>query len=364
MSGRRWSLWLGPPVALVAIALVVSQFQPGAEAGGRVTPRPAAVCADAAPKLRGLQAVRGTWWRIVDRLDGSGALVGRTLFAGRAGPTNLTLELGAESMASGPVGGMVVVTSDDGRFSEVRLVLAAEGCSWLIHRAEDVVRSAILDTSGGAVLAHLVKRETRDDLGTWRISGMDPDATLERVLGPLPPQADLGPIWATELRVDMTGNRLVVQSCAEAGCVTRVVSLGDPGREPALVGGTEQGTIIGLAGKRLLTWAQCQGLPCAVQAWSAGVAKPETLVELAAGAAVTGDGRYVVAVLDATGRASRVDLVGKSNQRIQGIAAGDLPLGAGVGAYAGFEVGPDEVPISAAAADPRAFNPARAALAP
>jgi hypothetical protein len=364
MSGQRWKLWLGPPVALVAIALILGRFQPGAEAGGRVTPRPVGVCAKAAPNVRGAQAVRGTWWRLVDRMDGNGGLVGRTLFAGRDGATNLTMELATESSASGPVGGLVTVTTDDGQFSDVRLVSATEGCSWLLHRTQDVVRSAILDTTSGTVLAHLVSRETRADRGTWRIAGMDPDASLALALAPLPIQPELGQIWATELLLDGAGRHLAVQSCAEAGCVTRVVTLDGSGVGIAFLGGLQQGSMIGFTGDRVLTWAHCEGLPCEVQAWQVGVAKPETLVDLAAGAAVTGDGRYLLAILDLTGRATRVDLAGRSGQRIQGVAAGDLPLEAGVNAYAGYEAGTDEVALAATGADAYAFNPSRAAAAP
>lgn len=364
MSGRRWKLWIGPPIVLVAVALLLGRFQPGAEAGGRVTPRPVGVCAKAAPNLRGAQAARGTWWRMVDRLDGNGTLVGRTLFAGRDGATNLTLDLGAESSASGPVAGIVTVTSDDGRFSNVRLVSATEGCSWLLHRTQDVVRGAILDTSTGAVLAHLVTRETRSDKGTWRIAGMDPDAALTLVLAPLPIQPELGPIWSTELQLDRSGRHLAVQSCAQGGCLTRIVTLDGSGVGTPTLGGVGQGSMIGFTGDRVLTWAHCQGLPCEVQSWRLGVAKPETLIDQAAGAAVTHDDRYLLAVLDPTGRATRFDLSGKSGQRIQGVNAGDLPLEAGVNAYAGFEVAVDEVALGITGADPRAFSPSKAATAP
>lgn len=364
MSRRRWQLWLGPPIALVAVALLLGRFQPGAEAGGRVTARPAGACANASPALRGTQAAKGTWWRIADRMDDNGALVGRTLFAGRDGATNLTLELGAESAASGPVGGLVTVTSDDGRFSDVRLVSATEGCSWLIHRTQDVVRSAILDTRTGSLLAHLVSRETRSDKGTWRISGVDPDASLALVLGPLPSQPELGQIWATMLLLDGSGSHLAVQSCAEAGCVTRIVALDGSAVGTTAVGGLAQGSMIGFTGAQLVTWAHCQGLPCEVQGWRVGAPGPDTLVDLAAGAALTGDGRYLLAVLDPSGRATRLDLAGRSGQRVEGVNAGDLPLDAGVNAYAGYEVSADEVALSAPGADAHAFNPSRATLAP
>lgn len=364
MSGRRWKLWIGPPIALVAVALLLGRFQPGAEAGGRVTARPVGVCAKAAPNLRAAQAAPGTWWRMVDRLDGNGTLVGRTLFAGRDGATNLTLDLGAESSASGPTGGIVTVTSDDGRFSDVRLVSASEGCSWLLHRTQDVVRSAILDTSSGSVLAHLVTRETRSDKGTWRLSGMDPDAKLALVLAPLPIQPELGPIWSTELLVDRSGRHLAVQSCAEGGCLTRIVTVAGSGVGAPTIGGPTQGSMIGFTGDRVVTWAHCQGLPCEIQSWRLGAARPDTLIDQAAGAAVTGDGRYLLAVLDPSGRATRFELTGTSGQRIQGINAGELPLEASVNAYAGFEVALDEVAIGATGSDAHPFSLSKAAIAP
>lgn len=364
MSGRRWSLWLGPPAALVALALVVSGLKPGAEPGAGVTARPAGTCAGTSSLGAAVHAVPGAWWRLVDRLDTSGSLVGRALFAGIGDSTNVTLDLGAESMASGPIGGLVGVATDDGQFSDVRLISAAEGCSWLMHRSRDVVRSVILDTSTGSVLAHLVSRETRSDLGTWRIKGMDPTAARAQVLGPLPPQPALGLIWATALRLDAAGKTLAVQSCGEGGCVTRILALEGSDAASALVGGPDQGSMIGFTGKRLVTWAYCQGLPCPVRAWEARGAPPVTLVDQAAGAALTADGRYLVAVLDATGRALRVDLLSLASQRIEGVAAGELPLDLGAGADAGFEVGPDEIALGSAGADPRAFSPARAAPAP
>lgn len=365
MSGRRWKMWLGPPIALLAIAVVFGRFQAGAEAGGRTTPRPAGVCADKAPPVGALRVARGTWWRLADQLDANGALVGRTLYAGRDGATRVTLELGAESMASGPVGGFIVVAGDDGRSSEVRLVSALEGCSWLVQRDEAVVRSAILNPSNGTLLAHRVTRETRSDLGTWRITGLAPDAVLERVVGPLAGQPDLGPIWATELRLSADARSLAVQSCSDQGCLIRVASLDGPPGAPALVRGPELGSILGFAGDRLVTWDRCAGLPCSLLAWSPATNGNDLLVEHATAAGLTADGRYLVAVTDpATGRAFRVDLRTNVVRRIQGVIAGDLPLTVGIGAYAGFEVGPGELAIAAPGADAHAFDPSRPSVAP
>jgi hypothetical protein len=359
-------LWLGPPVAVLAIGLVLSRWQAGAEAGGRVTPPPPGACAGSAPLAGAKQAAKGTWWKIVDRLDGEGTLVGRTLFAGRGGATNLTLELGAESSASGPTGGLIVVSSDDGRAaSEVRIVSATQGCSWLVHSDEAIIRSAILEPSTGSILAHRLQRETRQDLGTWRISGVDPDAALARVLAPFAAEGDLGPIWATELRLDAAGQALAVQSCSDLGCATRVVPLTGTGGAPTLVAGQDQGSIIGFAGKGLVAWALCAGLPCNVETWDPGSAVRSTLVERAEGAGLTADGRYLLAVLDsAAGRAVRVDLGANSARRIGGITAGDVPLRAGAGASAGFEVGSDELALASTGSDAHAFNPGSATLLP
>jgi hypothetical protein len=364
MSGRRWSLWLGPPIALVAVVLLLGQLQPRAEAGGRMTAPPAGACAGPAPLGRAIQGARGTWWRLEDRLDGNGTLTGRMLFAGNGKTTTLGLALGAESMARGPVGGLIVVASDDGRFSEVRLVSAVEGCSWLVHRTESVVRSALLDASNGTILAHLLQRETRADLGTWRVTGVDPDSTLQVVLGPLAPRVDLGPIWVTELRLDAKGRTLAVQSCAEPACVTRIVALDRPQAAPISIEGPDQGSIVGLANGRLFTWEHCPGMPCAIQAWEVGAGKHAALVQRAVGAALTPEGRYLVVVLDASGHAQRIDLATKVGQRIRGIGPGELPLGTGIGSDAGTEVGSNELALAAPGSDARAFDPAGAAVEP
>src|SRR5689334_11053942 len=307
MSSKRWSRWLAAPLALVAIGLLLSRFQPGAEAGGKTAPPKAGVCAGSAPLAHAIAqpamaAGHGTWWRLVDTLGANGELTGRTLYAGRAAKTTLTMPLGTESMARGPIGGLLVVTTDDGRSSEVRLVSIADGCAWLVHRDVNVVRSAILDPVAGVAYAHVVQRETRLDLGVFKVVGGDPDAALEQVVEPLAPQADLGRIWATELRLNEDGSALAVQSCSDQGCLTRVVALGAFGRPITLVRGNAQdtvsgqGSIIGFAGDRVITWAFCAGMPCPIQAWAAGNGKPSTLVDRAVGAGLTRDGHYLLYV--------------------------------------------------------------------
>src|SRR6185503_5118058 len=138
MSKRRWSLWLGPPIVLVAVALVAGRFQPGAEAGGRRTNPPAGACAASPVPTDGggrpaPDAGVGSWWRLEDEIDASGVMTGRELAVGREGAGLAQLDLPIESAASGPVAGVVIVSVDDGRTSEVRLVEAASGCAWVAY---------------------------------------------------------------------------------------------------------------------------------------------------------------------------------------------------------------------------------------
>jgi hypothetical protein len=364
MSRRRWSRWLAAPLALVAIGLLLSRFQPGAEAGGRSPAPKAGACAGAAPIGAGhgldsaaKAAGHGTWWRIADALDANGALVARTLFAGRAAKTTLTLPLGTESMARGPVGGILVVTNDDGASAEIRLVAISNGCSWLVHRDVNVVRSAIYDAIAGVVYAHVVARETRADLGVFRVAGGDAEAALEPVMDPLALQPDLGPIWATELRLDADGTTLAVQSCSDQGCLTRVLSLAAFGKPVTTIRGESQGSIIGFAGDRIVTWGFCAGMPCPLQAWTAGGAQALVLADRAVGAGVTQDGRYLVYVSDASGNGIRIDLAGGAAAAIKGIAAGELPLGMSVTASAGLDVADDEIGFASNGGDAHALAP-------
>lgn len=370
MSRQRWSRWLAAPLALVAIGLVLSRFQPGAEAGGRTSAPPTGACAGEPPLGSSASAApaagagQRTWWRLEEALDADGTLVGRTLYAGRAAKTTLTMSLETESMARGPVRGLLIVTNDDGHASEVRLVSIADGCSWLVHRNPDVVRSAILDAAAGIAYAHLVQRETRADLGIFRLAGGDPDAALPRVLDPLPPQADLGEIWATELRLDEAGTALAVQSCSDRNCLTRVLSPAAFGSPVTVVRGEGQGAIIGFAGDRVVTWAFCAGMPCGVQAWTARSQKPAMLAERAVGAGLTLDGRYLLLVTDDSGRAIRVDLAGNGTSVVKGVAAGELPLGAAVTAAAGLEVAANEIALASPGGDPHPFAPGAAIVVP
>ena len=369
MSGRRWSMWLAPPVAVLAVALVLSRFQAGAEAGGKSTPPPAGACAESPLSRDAAGSPRrdvgpGSWWKLTERLDDNGAMSGRQLAVGRAGSTTLLLDLATETAASGPIGGVVLVATDDGRRSEIRLVSSVQACSWLLDESEDVVRGAILDPADGSVLAHLVDRETRVDLGTWRF-GADVALAEPAMVAPALPLGVLdGPVWTTDLRLDAAGHMLAVQSCTNSGCLTRLFDLRLPANGARVLGG-DQGSLLGFAGRSVLTWAACSGFPCTVLSWDIATTKANVVMDRADAAAVTADGRYVVASTDARGgRALRLDLATGARALIKGINADELLLPGGAAATSGAQLAPDEIGVAAPGANPRSFRPAAAEVIP
>jgi hypothetical protein len=375
-GGRRWARWLGPPIVLGAVALVLSQLHAGAEAGGRTTPPPVGVCAasplvtDAAGRPR-RDAGPGSWWTLGERLDAHGAMAGRRLAVGRGGATTFALDLPVEAVASGPVGGVVVLAADVDQRSEIRLVSVGGACSWLVGSSGDVVRGAILDPRDGSVLAHLVSRAARDDVGTWRFGGAG-----EAALGPptlVAPALDAGmldgPAWVTDVRLDTTARLLAVQSCTDRGCLTRVFDLESSAAAPVVLrgasAGTAQGPMLGFANGKLLTWAACPGYPCAVQAWDLASGTSSIVLDRAEGAAVTRDGRFLLASTDSrAGRTLRLDLVTGRAVLVRGLRAGELLLASGVAATSGVQLGPDEVAVGAPGATPHSFRPVAAEVIP
>jgi hypothetical protein len=377
MSGvRRWARWLGPPIVLGAVALVLSQLHAGEAVGGRTTPPPVGACVasplatDAAGKPR-RDVGPGSWWTLADRLDARGVMAGRRLAVGQGGATTFGLDLPVESAASGPVGGVVVLATDGDRRSEIQLVSVSGACSWLVGSSGDVVRGAILDPLDGSVLAHLVSRATRADLGTWRFGGPG-NATPDTPVLVAPPLADgvlNGPAWVTDLRLDTTARLLAIQSCTDTGCLSRVFDLQAPANAAFVLRGatTEaaQGPMLGFANGKLLTWAACQGYPCAVQAWDLATAASSVLIDRADGAAVTRDGRFLLASTDSrAGRTLRLDLVTGKAVLVRGVRAGEQLLSSGVAATSGVQLNADEVAVGAPGGAPRSFRPIAAEVIP
>jgi len=363
MSRSRWFVLLGPPLLAVAAgSSVLASVSPGAVPGTSPTPRPPAACG-AAPSTPG--NTLGTWWHQDPIIDAAGALKGWTLQVGTAGGAIVGGTAGADhvpagpvaqptlislppaSLVSGPDRGRVIVSVDDGRRSTVRIVDAASGCARSLDFGPAVARRAVADPAGSGVLVHLLDRNTRADLGIWRVTADGQPMT--RVLAPLDADAQaragIGRVWTTALRASADGMRLAVQSCDPNACLTRVLDLQTGGL--SILSG-EQGDIVGFAGERIITMAACHGLPCGVLSWATDGSRPAALEPAALAAAVSPDGRVVVVVADGSGRThARVSDAAGGNRRSLGPLAAEALIASGGSATSGIEAGPDAVGILA-----------------
>ncbi|HEX7222696.1 MAG TPA: hypothetical protein VF231_05575, partial [Candidatus Limnocylindrales bacterium] len=190
-------------------------------------------------------------------MDGAGALTGQRLTAGPlgAGPV-ASLELDAESFATGPVDGRILTGTDDGDRSRLRVVDASSGCVTAELETAGLVRRALLDEAGKAVIEYRLDRQTRADLGIWRrpLSG----GNGSRIAAPLPPIDRLGVIWSTELAWSSERDRIVVTSCGQAACLVRVINVVDGSVETIDDPGI--GEAIGLSGSTLVAYGGCPAL--------------------------------------------------------------------------------------------------------
>ena len=365
MLKRRWPVLLGPPLIILVVA-AAGLAQPAARAN-RSTALPLIATCSSTDAVASGRPAPGAWWKSVDQVDAAGLLQGRLLFVGLGGGAGARRSLPEESSASGPVGGVVVVTSDDGGRSQIRLVSAVAGCDILVDERADVVRSAILDPADGAVYAHVVARDGRADLGTFRISPPGSGTAEARLVAPPLPKdlaGRLGIVFGTVLRLDRAGTHLAVQSCTDLSCLTRVFDLRQAGAEPAIVKSTQQGPLLGFAAAELVTWSACSGSPCPVLAWNIGTGRPRSLVTSASSAALTGDGRRLVALLTDGGgtRPVEVDTASGRATGLTAIPAGHFPFAGQAEPNTGLEVADDEVALTSETGNPFAFRPDDAAL--
>ena len=236
-------------------------------------------------------------------------------------------------------------------------------CEIALDERADVVRSAILDPHDGSVFVHVVARDTRADLGTFRISLSANGISEARLVAP-PLTGELataaGLIFGTGLRLDAAGTHLAVQSCTDLGCLARIFDLGNAAAAPRVLRGIEQGPMLGFAEDDLVTWAACDGYPCPVLAWNLATDHSRTLVPGATAAALTADGRRLVALLGNAGgtRAVEVDPATARSTGLRGLPAAALrPLRSGPGSILGFEVADDEIAVAGAGGDPLAIRP-------
>ena len=360
MELDRCIRWLAPASLLVLAAAAFPALPPGSQVAVRAG-IPTASC----PSAAGAGAVTAdasgnAWYRLDAVLDGVGTLVGERLSAGTANGTGWTADLPPESFASGPVRGTVLVGDDDGSRSRLRLLDAARGCWTDLAEEAAVIRSAVLSPDATVSWEHRVDRSTRADLGVWRrtVRGGLVDR-VRRVLPALDPDTTYGPTFATDLSLAPDG-RLVVASCGERACRTRVL---DPGSGTVRTAG-RTGPVLGVSGKRLVALTPCLGLPCPVVGIDLDTGDTRTIGTTAGPAVLAGaDGSLlVVTTTDGTVAVSVAAEPGRGPDRVAG-STGLAPVRRGSTATSGIETGPLAVAVApggdvAGPASARTLDPA------
>lgn len=240
----------------------------------------------------------GAWYRLDPRLDSARAVAGHVLAVG-ASDRATTVALDAEAAVSGPVGDGILVASDDGAQSLLAVVDARRGCAVAVGRSDQVVRRALLEPGGEAVVEHRLERSTRESLGIWRrpLGGEAPT----RIAPPIPHDERFGRTFSTELSWTDDG-RLTIQSCAAVACRTRILDQ-RTGALAAAVDDPDQGELIGVSGDLLVTYAACRSLPCRIVATDLRAGTRRTLAEAAGLARLIADpaGTRLVHELDGPG---------------------------------------------------------------
>jgi len=290
----------------------------GNEAGG-----PAAAARTPGPT--GLGELRQeAWFRLDPRLDRTGTLDGQRLGLGIDGDrSSRIMDLPPESFAAGPFGRVVLVGADDGRTSRLEAVDVVGECSWPVGEEAEVIRRATIDPAGETIYEMRVDRTTRADLGIWarRLDGTSP---VVRILEPIDADERFGRTYSTELVWELSGRHLAVQSCGEAACRTRVI---DPaGGVSRDVAEADLGTLVGLEGDVLVTYAACPGIPCPILATDLTTGVRSVLADAAAVAVLiaTPDGpRLVHEFFDDAGVALRAVALDRSSAS----GVGRLPQG-------------------------------------
>lgn len=289
MTMATWRNLLGPSLAVVVAACVMSvpalvTSEREARVAGSIR---GAHARAVAPPSGGCAAEPSTggpaWFRLDPVLDGGGRLIGRRLVAGPLGEdATAALDLAAESFAAGPLDGRILVASDDGRRSRISVVYAASGCVEPGYETAGLVRRALLDPAGDAVVELRLDRRSRADLGIWRRPLAGGDGTP--LADPLVPNDRLGLIFSTELAWSAERDRIVITSCGESACLVRIV---DPIRGPVLtIDDPAVGEAIGLSGSTLVAYGGCPTLPCSIVAYDLASKRRAVLAEAAGLAAL------------------------------------------------------------------------------
>jgi hypothetical protein len=259
---------------------------------------------------------RGTWWR-VDPVIVDGTLTARRLAAGAPGERRARIvDMDPESFAAGPFAGLILAGTDDGAHSSLSVIDPAGGCAVEIDRSTDIIRRATLTPERDAVLEFRLDRDTRAELGTFRVPIGDHAATaILRVVDPIEPDERFGPTWTTEFAWSDDGGRLAIQSCGAIACRTRV--LDQVSGAVAQFGDLSHGDLVGVAGGHVVLREACGGLPCPLLSIDIDSGEQVTLDD-EAGLAVTTmspDGTGLVVFEDGDGDALRtIDVRGRSRR--------------------------------------------------
>jgi hypothetical protein len=299
MVGARCVRWAGPGIAVVGALAFVAATTTGA-------PDPAWVPPPCIGTPGQSDATAAAWYQLDPKID-DGVLVGQRLTVGAASVGSRHLDLDPESFASGPVGGTVLVGTDDGRASRLSVVDVVAGCASSVATTGDVIRHATLSPDGRSVVEVRVDRRTRSDLGVWRrpLDG----AKAIRLLGAIAPDPRFGPTWLTQLAWSDEGDTLIVESCGEVACRYRLIDATSRGVRP--VSDPTVGDLVGLVAGRLVVHGACRGLPC-----------PLLSVDPSGGPSLVLDDGAGQAVLarDDTGRPVVVHEIGADGHAVRAVA--------------------------------------------
>ena len=266
MNRARWRNRFGLPVLLMT-ALLSSFLTPAALSAGLRPAAPVSVDCGAitpASAARDALATSGrsaATVRAQPQIAKRGELIGRNLSAQTATGRVVSISLPAESFIGPAVGDLVVYSRYlAGTGSEVRALSLASGCDVRLAKPAEIVRSALVDRSGAFLYVHSVARSGRADAGVVRYDLAS--GTSVQVLEPIRPGSEFGLIYGTDLRWSVAGDRLAVQSCGFDHCLTRVLEIATG--NVATFDASGQGAFLGLTNAHLVTFAECDGLPCAV----------------------------------------------------------------------------------------------------
>lgn len=284
-------------------------------------------CGAEAPAVAG----HGAWFRLDPDLDGKGWLVGQRLTIGSLdGDVRHRIDLAPESFASGPVGDLVLVGSDDERASRLQVVDPVRGCATDLATESAVIRSAILGPDARSVLEHRVNRTTREDEGIWQRPRDGQPA--RRVLAGLPPDPAFGPTFSTDLRLTPDG-ALLVASCGEARCRVRVLAT-DTGSVHSV---QPTGPVLGATSDEVITYGICPGLPCEIVATALSDGHRRVVLPAAGLAAMPADGSPEVIFETSAGEIATLDLATNAI-RADRAPAGTAPVRGGSTATSGASV--------------------------